>query len=576
MRCIILSIAIALGMGIPVSSADPVAIPDPALEERIRSQLGKPEGVIDSSEMETLKFVSAWGVRDLTGLEYAVNATSIDIFESMVSDLSPLSGLANLEDLVVTCDKELSDLEPLRGLSTLNYLNLQGKSISLLGPLSNLAALETLVISDSNVSDLSPLSGLSALKELILRNSKISDLEPLGSLQSLTYLDLNNNEIQSLVGLSSVSNLERLEVDHNQIEDLEPISNLAEINFLSVRSNRITEIDVAAEMRIDSLILDDNLISDLAPLEESGYIPSTLSLSKNSISDLSPIGFRKWIVGGGLDVTYNLLNLEEGGLQKSILDHMSEPTGGKFGPIHPRFLPQKGDEVVFGDENLEAAVRSAIDQPEGPITILDLESLIELEVVGAEISDLSGLEHAFNLTRIDLSHNHLFVVNELSSLPNLVYLDLSYNQLDGFGSFPKWENTIEYIDLSHNLLFNTASFMIFPNLNYLDVTCNPIYFAEDNKNVRHIGFVEEAVGAEVVSGGDCYELGKLHWKTLDATGQRLFIWIDEWDLQYSSDMETWVTHSFYDRSKIYQLNRSQARLLPLPEGPHFWRVRPRE
>ncbi len=568
-------VAIIFVIGVATSLGTPVAIPDPGLNKWIRSQLGKPEGVIDSSEMEALRFVNAWGVRDLTGIECAINATDISLSESMVTDLSPLSELVKLEELKITGSKELVDLEPLKGLENLTYLELQGLGITNLEPLSDITNLESLSIQNADLSDLSPLSELSKLIYLSLRNDKINNLEPLGSLENLNTLDLTENEIQSLEGLSSLLNLEWLGLDTNQISDLEPISNLTGLGTLSVRSNRISVIDVAAEMRISTLYMDDNLISDLDSLAEFGYTPSTLSLSRNYISDLEPIASARWITGGGLNISYNLLDLEEGGRQKLILDQMSEPTNGNFGPIVPVFLPQKGDEVAFGDPKLEEAIRFALDQGEGPVKVVDLESLVELEAEGEGISNLSGLEHAFNLTRIDLSGNHLTRPDAILDLPSLLYLDLSYNQIDGLG-FSKWENTIEYIDLRNNFLFGVENFMSFPHLGFLDVTCNPIHFLDNNKNGRQLAFIEEAFDTTVVSGGDCYELGKLHWKVLDSTGERLLIWLDNWELQYSSNLENWESHFFYDRSKIYQVNQSQAKLIPLTDGSRFWRVRSRD
>ena len=47
---------------------------------------------------------------------------------------------------------------------------------------------------------------------------------------------------------------------------------------------------------------------------------------------------------------------------------------------------------MFPDKNLEAAVREALEKPDGPLTRGDLESLEELNAERRGISDLTGLE----------------------------------------------------------------------------------------------------------------------------------------------------------------------------------------
>jgi len=56
-------------------------------------------------------------------------------------------------------------------------------------------------------------------------------------------------------------------------------------------------------------------------------------------------------------------------------------------------LAQPSDEtqVTFPDANLEAAIRDAINKPEGPIFTFDLDGLTSLNAFG--ITDLTGLEY---------------------------------------------------------------------------------------------------------------------------------------------------------------------------------------
>ncbi len=73
-------------------------------------------------------------------------------------------------------------------------------------------------------------------------------------------------------------------------------------------------------------------------------------------------------------------------------------------------LAQPPDEtpVTFPDANLEAAIREAIDKPEGLIFTSDLDELTSLKTKG--ITDLTGLEYCSNLTeQCNLTKGHQLI-----------------------------------------------------------------------------------------------------------------------------------------------------------------------
>ena len=90
---------------------------------------------------------------------------------------------------------------------------------------------------------------------------------------------------------------------------------------------------------------------------------------------------------------------------------------------------EEGEAVTFADPNLEAAIREAINIPEGPIYSSNLKGLASFSAPERNISGLTGLEHCINLTYLDLSHNQISNISLLGNLINLVYLQLDLNQI---------------------------------------------------------------------------------------------------------------------------------------------------
>ena len=89
--------------------------------------------------------------------------------------------------------------------------------------------------------------------------------------------------------------------------------------------------------------------------------------------------------------------------------------------------------VAIPDANLRAAIEAALGKATGaPITVAEMKTLNALFAPGWEwpdISDLTGLESATNLTRLHLSHQNLKDVSALSHLTRLTDLRLGFNRI---------------------------------------------------------------------------------------------------------------------------------------------------
>ena len=88
------------------------------------------------------------------------------------------------------------------------------------------------------------------------------------------------------------------------------------------------------------------------------------------------------------------------------------------------------EAIVIRDTNLAAAIRSTLGLAEdAPLIATGMLNLRSLQAKKAEISDLSGLEHATNLTTLNLYANQLTDLSPLSGLEGLISLDLGKNTI---------------------------------------------------------------------------------------------------------------------------------------------------
>ena len=224
-----------------------VQIPDSNLHAAIAEALGEsPNAPITVEEMTQLTALDARNrnIHDLTGLQFAISLSDLNLGDNDVLDLSPIAGLIELYRLHVN-DNPVSDFSPLAGLVNLESLGFGGghiANISDLSPLAGLINLKRIHAFGNPISDLSPLSGLIKLEHLYLPGGKISDLTPLAGLINLEELYLSHNNISNIFPLAGLTNLRWLVLHDNDISDLSPLAGLTNLKRLHVAGNDILNV----------------------------------------------------------------------------------------------------------------------------------------------------------------------------------------------------------------------------------------------------------------------------------------------------------------------------------------------
>ena len=265
-----------------------IDIPDPNLRAVLEEALGtKTIRPTTMAKLTTLK-ASNRNIKNLTGLEFAINLKELWISRNPISDLSPLSGCADLVGLGAW-GVPVSDLSPLAGLKKLRWLEFVDGSISNLSPLSGLTNLRRLVLYTQDISDISPLANLTNLTLIRMTHNDIENLSPLSKLINLTTVFLYDNEISDLTPLSKLHKLETLNLCDNKISDVSPLRNLTRLSNLGLCRNKVSDISPLARLtNLDTLDLARNNISNVAPLRSLVNLRQ-LDVTYNRINDITPL-----------------------------------------------------------------------------------------------------------------------------------------------------------------------------------------------------------------------------------------------------------------------------------------------
>ena len=285
----------------------------------------------------------------------------------------------------------------------------------------DMATLTNFSVGLSNISNLTGLEHATNLTDLLLTDNEIVDISALVGLTNLIQLDLSNNSISDISALADLTNLTTyLFLTDNEIVDISALVGLTNLTALNLFNNTISDISALADLtNLTDLFLTDNEIVDISALVGLTNLIQ-LDLSNNSISDISPLvsntGLRD---GDWVNVKGNPLNAVS--INTHIPTLQSRGVAVEFDP------PQT---VNIPDANLRAKIESALGKASGAtITATDMAGLTGLNARSANISNLTGLEHATNLISLYLGNNSISDISALSDLTKLTGLYLEDNSI---------------------------------------------------------------------------------------------------------------------------------------------------
>lgn len=241
-----------------------VSIPDKKLKQVINYTLGKDRKVdqeITKEEMESITEINGdeaieylpreqWlqemihdrGIRNIEGLQYAINLERLDLSENGIKDLTPLTNLKNLT--YIELDRNmLGDLTPLSSLTNLIHLN---------------------IYNNDQIDDMTAISNLKNLEWLDLhwcnRGKRKVNVQPLGNITTLKMVNLESNLVEDISFAKRLTNVQVIGVGANHIVDMTPLSDM--INRLYKDGEYVDEQETYVGMLVQELKEPINIKKD--------------------------------------------------------------------------------------------------------------------------------------------------------------------------------------------------------------------------------------------------------------------------------------------------------------------------
>ena len=242
--------------------------------------------------------------------------------------------------------------------------------------------------------DYSDLRHFAFLQKLTINNGVSGQLRVLSNLTNLESLTITDTPLmqEEITAIGALTKLTSLTLNSCTVSTIAPLAACVKLMHLDLSNNAIRNLDALQNMpELKTLVLHRNAVTSLTALSACANLEK-LDVSNNSISDLSPI--------------YELPKLTELNVSFNMVETLDGINGMKV------------------------------------ISILNLGN--------NSLSDISALSACTAITKLNVSSNALTEINALASLPNLIDLDFSYNEVTAIPEFKKSSTGLQNIDGSYN------------------------------------------------------------------------------------------------------------------------------
>ena len=478
-------VAVAAGLALlaaalaPGAAAQPaaVSIPDAGLRGAIEDALGKQSGeAITEGDMARLTILDASnsGIRQLDGLQHAVNMRGLYLQGNRISDASSLANMARMQVLILHSN-DISEID-LAAMTDLTFVDLGNNDLATVdlsgqrtrvGENARTSKLYALWLNNNRLTSID-LSGLTALQDrpdgtshpnyVSLRLDRnqltsvtgLADLRPgtwslrlehnrltsvdLSGAEHLHYLFLHNNPISStsdLVGFTALADLRWLHLYETDISSID-LSRFSRLERAFLNDNKLTSVDVTGLDSIQRLWLRGNRITRITGLRDIGDTIISLNLRTNRLSsiDLAGLtGLRQLYLSDNQLAAVDLSPVTQLGVL--WLDNGSTSPGSTPDPAYQNRITTLGQLPRFLTD-----LRLTGNPLAAPVSVASRTGLRKLYLSGGQISGLSQVAGLTGLTEMGLTDMDLASsdLSNLSRLSALEKLDLSGNTIASVSS----------------------------------------------------------------------------------------------------------------------------------------------
>lgn len=237
------------------------AIKEKLMKIGVMSNQNKP---INRQMMEKLEGLTIANkrIKNLKGLEYAINITTLDVSCNQIEDMSPLKYLSQITYLNCSCNPNITRIQ-LAGLADITYLDCSFTGINSLDLLAGAADLEFLDCQNTKIDNIEFALRTLSLQHLNCSHTDIENLDDLKNLEYLHVLNCSHTKIKNINILTRLRNLQSLDCSSTLIDEIPDCSNLSQLTEIKFSNTQIKILFKLFDFKIPFEVSYDNNITKL-------------------------------------------------------------------------------------------------------------------------------------------------------------------------------------------------------------------------------------------------------------------------------------------------------------------------
>ena len=343
-------------------------------------------GLANATELNKLEYFGIFGETDILKREekydYSWNNGLYAYSSNTKNNLTDISKLS-----MITSNIKSS-------IKTIYMNNNQINNLNALEKFSNIEELD--IMNNNNLKNMKGLENHVKMKYIIAPNTGIESVEELSGCDNIEVAIFSDSKLRNIKGLKS-ENLKLLDLKNSKITNIDDLTNNSNLTYLQLENN-IALVDISSIKicnKIDNLYLAGNTI-----LNES--VLSSLEF-QNIIKQCG--------VNYSLDGKYGLLflnqekvDLENANLTDGQLELLRGKTSIKGIKLtgNPNLSNEKIEEILGTLTNLECVSLYKVSQVISINFVNNLNNLVELDLRGTNVNDLSVLENLTNNNKLKI------------------------------------------------------------------------------------------------------------------------------------------------------------------------------
>ncbi|MGG3925093.1 leucine-rich repeat domain-containing protein [Metabacillus fastidiosus] len=488
---------------LPQPAGEKIVFKDPNLAKAIQKHFGLDRDIVQS-DMETITELELYRkrIKDLTGLESAVNLETLYISDNKIEKLDALSSLKNLHTLFLD-GNPIKDYKALGNLDKLQSLSAANTGLTDLKALEPVKNVEMLSIDRNEITDFSPIASFSKLKMLSVIGNGLKSLKEIEKLKTIEFLSISDNPLLSLKGIENLPNLQVVDLNGTEITSIKELLSVEKLQYVSLWNTQKLDISENSEARKTILQLQENgIMVDYENNEE--FYPQVGRTTENSAEIF-------WEYGGEKEISYVdiLVNDQfaakvEWSEQSYLLQGLNPGTEYNITvnayDANNKLLftgltfaytsdTPSGKEISFKDEKLRDQIKEQLGI-ERNLFESDMEQLYDLSLIDTDVKDLTGIENAKNLSYIAISGNSSELdLAPLKNLPNLTNISLNKTKVRDYTILNQF-NKLNGLDISGNKLKDISFVGELPKLQSLNISYNEISDLSALSKLKDLSYVE--------------------------------------------------------------------------------------